>query len=126
MSKEDNKKRITNEIKQLIAERQKAFMSGNFDLSKHLARKIKKEIKKAKINYNTRNADLFTSSHSREWFQHITTIINNGKKSNLILHSVPDLAQKSMDEIVIIVNNHFASICQKYLSYKDTATYDNH
>ena len=108
---EDDKEWITNEIKQLIAERQKAYMSGNFDLSKHLAKKIKQEIKKAKINYNTRKAELFTNSSSREWFQHISRIINNGKKSNLILHSIPDLAQKSMDEIVLIVNNHFAAIC---------------
>ena len=53
---ENDKKWITSEIKHLIAERQKAYMSGNFDLAKHLAKKIKQEIKKAKINYNTYNA----------------------------------------------------------------------
>ena len=47
-----------------------------------------------------------------------------GKKSNLLLHSIPDLAQKSMDEIAIIVNNHFAAICQSYPPYNDTVTYD--
>ena len=120
-----SKEWITNEIKQLIAERQKAYMSGNFDLSKHLSKKIKQEIKNAKINYNTRKAEMFTSSSSREWYQHITRIINNGKKSNLILHSIPDLAQKSMDEVVIIVNNHFAAICQTFPPYNDdTVTHD--
>merc|ERR1711895_61975 len=83
---EDDKVWITHEIKQLIAERQKAFMSCNFDLSKHLAEKIRQEIKKAKINYNTQMAEMFTSTSSREWSQHITKIINNGKKSNLLLH----------------------------------------
>ena len=77
---EDDKVWITHEIKQLIAERQKAFMSGNFDLSKHLAKKIRQEIKKAKINHNTQMAEMFTSTSSREWYQHITRIINNGKK----------------------------------------------
>ena len=50
---------------------------------------------------------------------------NNGKKSHLLLHSIPDLAQKSMDEIVIIVNNHFATICQTYPPYNDTVTHDD-
>ena len=69
---EDDKVWITHEIKRLIAERQKAFMSGNFDLSKHLAKKIRQEIKKAKINHNTKMAEMFTSTSSREWYQHIT------------------------------------------------------
>ena len=78
---EDDKKWITNEIKQLIAERQKAYMSGNFDLSIHLAKKIRQEINKAKFNYNTHKEEMYTSSSTREWYQHITRIINNGKKS---------------------------------------------
>ena len=45
-------------------------------------------------------------------------------KNNFLLHSIPDLAQKSMDKIVIIVNNHFAAICQSYPQYNDTVTYD--
>ena len=78
---ENDKKWITSEIKHLIALRQKAHMSGNFDLAKHLAKKIKQEIKKAKINYNTHKAEMFTCSSTKEWYQHITTIINNGKKT---------------------------------------------
>ena len=78
---ENDKKWITSEIKHLIALRQKAHMSGNFDLAKHLAKKIKQEIKKAKINYNTYKAEMFTCSSTKEWYQHITTIINNGKET---------------------------------------------
>ena len=58
-------------------------------------------------------------------YQHITRIINNGRKINLLLYSIPDLAQKSMGEIVIMVNNHFAAICQTYPPYNDTVTYDD-
>ena len=120
---ENDKKWITSEIKHLIAERQKAYMSGNFDLAKHLAKKIKQEIKKAKINYNTHKAEMFTCSSTKEWYQHITTIINKCKWNNLLLQNIPDLAQKSMEEIVLTVNNHFAAICQTYPTYNDTETY---
>ena len=78
---EDDKVWITHEIKQLIAERKKAYMSGNFNLSKHLAKKIRKEIRKAKINYNIHKAEIFTSASTSEWYQHITRIINNEKKA---------------------------------------------
>ena len=49
-------------------------------------------------------------------------MINNGKKSNRLLQNIPDLVQKSMEEIVITVNNHFAAICQTYPTYNDTET----
>ena len=42
----DDKKWITSEIKHLIAERQKAHLSQNYDLRDHLTKKIKKAIKK--------------------------------------------------------------------------------
>ena len=77
---EDDKEWITPEIKQLISERQKAHKSNNIDLCKHLAKKIRQEIKKAKINYNSCKAETFTNSSTKEWYQHITKIINNGKK----------------------------------------------
>jgi len=41
----DDKEWMTPKIKSLIRERQKAFKSKNFDLSNHLSKKIKKEIK---------------------------------------------------------------------------------
>ena len=49
----NEKEWITPEIKLLISDRQKAHFSKNVDLCKHLSKKVAKEIKKAKINYNT-------------------------------------------------------------------------
>ena len=44
----DDKKWITSEIKHLIAERQKAHLSQNYDLRDHLTKKIMKAIKRPK------------------------------------------------------------------------------
>ena len=52
--------------------------------------------------------------NAKEWYQHITKITNNGKKKNLVLNNIPELAHKSAEEIVNIVNNHFGVICQTY------------
>ena len=62
----DDKKWITSEIKYLIAERQKAHLSQNYDLRDHLTKKIKKAIKKAKINDNAHEVDKFSSSTSKK------------------------------------------------------------
>ena len=117
---DDDKEWITPEIKQLISERQKAHLSNNTDLYKHLVKKVRQEIRKAKINYNTHKAETFTNSSTKEWYQHITKIINNGKRSNIVLNNIPDLIEKSMEEIVTRVNNHFAVICQTYSPYNGT------
>ena len=110
----DDKEWVTAEIKYLISKRQKAHHSKNFTARDHLARKIKQEIRKAKIKYNASKVETFSSSNVKEWYQHISKIINNGKKSNLLLNNVPELAQKPIEEIVNVVNNHFANICQTY------------
>ena len=62
---DDDKEWITPVIKQLISERQKAYLSNNTDLYKHLAEKFRQEISKAKINYNTHKAENFTNSSTR-------------------------------------------------------------
>ena len=36
------------------------------------------------------------------------------RRTNLILHNVPELSQKPMEEIVNIINDHFATICKMY------------
>ena len=59
-------------------------------------------------------AKTFLKANAKEWFQHITKIINNGKRDNIVLNNIPELSQKTPDEIVNIVNNHFATICKTY------------
>ena len=75
------------------------------------------EIKKAKINYNTRKSEAVSSSSSKEWYKHIFKIIGSGNR-NLVPHNIPDLSQKSMDETVSIIDNQFATICRTYPSYQ--------
>ena len=111
---DNDKEWITPKIKGLIAERQKAHLSKNYASRNHLAKKIKQEIKKAKINYNTAKSKALLNSNAKEWYQHISKIINNGKRTNLILHNIPELAQKPIEDIVQIINDHFATICKSY------------
>ena len=48
------------------------------------------------------------------------------KKKNLVLDNIPELAHKSAEEIVNIVNNHFGAICQTYPPVDNNfATNDN-
>ena len=64
--------------------------------------------------------------NAKEWYQHIAKITNNGKKKNLVLNNIPELAHKSAEEIVNIVNNHFGAICQTYPPVDNNfATNDN-
>ena len=74
---------ITPKIKYLIAERQRAHLSKNIEAKELLAKKVKKEIKMAKIRYNKSKSDFLLNSNSKEWYQHISKIINNGKKQTL-------------------------------------------
>ena len=111
---DNDKKWITKKIKCLIARRQKAHHSRNYGTRNLLAKKIRQEIKKAKIRYNTSKSKFLSNSNPKKWYQHISNIINNGRRTNLILHNVPELSQKPMEEIVNIINDHFATICKTY------------
>ena len=121
----NDKEWITPKIKCLIAERQKAHHSGKKVVRDQLAKKIKIEIKKAKHKYNELKAKTFTNTNAKEWYQHISKIINNGKRNNLVLNNVPELAQKPLKEIVEIVNSQFATICQTYPPLNNDSIDDN-
>ena len=68
----------------------------------------------AKHKYNELKAKTFTNTNAKEWYQHISKIINNGKRNNTVLNNLHELAQKPLTEIVEIVNSQFATICQTY------------
>ena len=123
---QNDKEWITPKIKSLIADRQKAHKSRSYSTRDQLAKKIKLEIKKAKRKYNELKAKSFANGNTKEWYKHIAKIINNGKRNNIVLNNVPELAQKSLKEIVDIVNNQFATICQTYPPLnKDSQINDN-
>ena len=62
-----------------------------------MATKIKQEIKRAKIEYNKSKANQFSSSNAKEWYRHISRIINNGKRKEIILNNIPEIADKSFN-----------------------------
>ena len=75
-----DKEWITSEIKYLIAERQKAHHNKNYDTRNHLAKKIRHEIKRAKVNYKASKAESILITSTKEWYQLISNLISNGKK----------------------------------------------
>ena len=110
----DDKEWITPEIKNLISERQKAHKSKLFDQRNHLSKKIQHAIKEAKIDYNKSKCNQFSSSNAKEWYRHISKIINNGNRNEIVLNNIPDMADKTPIEAIEIINNHFGKICQTY------------
>ena len=48
-------------------------------------------------------------------YKHISKIINNGKRNSNVLNNIPELAQKTLTEIVEIINNQFATIYTTYI-----------
>ena len=113
-----DKEWITPNIKNMIKERQKAHLAQNIDLRNHLEKKIRSEIRKAKLLFNEKKAHLFHTSNPREWYKHINKIFGN-KKYNLNLINIPEIANKTVNEQIKIVNDHFANICKKYPPLKN-------
>ena len=105
-----DKEWITPKIKKLINQRQKAYLT-DMDLYKHLAKKVRSEIRKAKLDYNEKKAHLFRALNPRDWYRHIYKIIGN-KKYNLNIINIPDLTNKTVEEQTKIVNDHFSNICK--------------
>ena len=49
-------------------------------------------------------------------YKHISKIINNGKRNSNVLNNIPELAQKTLTEIVEIVDNQFSTIYMPNIS----------
>ena len=108
-----DKEWMTPKVKELILKRQKAHLSGDYDVSKHLAKKLTKEIRRAKFNYHKTKVENILGSSPKEWYSHINKILGR-KTNNINLSNIPELANKPVEEQVKIINAHFAEICKKY------------
>ena len=104
---------FTPNFKKLTEKRQKTHTSKNFNLRNKLAKRITIEIKKAIKRYNKKKRSNILSLSSKEWYRHINNIIGS-KKNSLNLTNIPELANKTPEEQVAIVNAYFANICKKY------------
>ena len=109
---------VTPNIKKLIAQRQKAHKLNNYELRNSLAKKIRIEIRRAKVRYHKKKKESILSSNSKEWYRHINNIIGN-KKNSMNLTNIPELTDKTTEEQVSIVNAHFSNICQKYPPFEN-------
>ena len=112
-----DKEWMTVKIKDLISQRQKAHKAEKLELENVLAKKVRDEIRKAKVNYNSKKAHLFHMSNPREWYRHINKIMGN-KNKKLNFTNIPELAFETIDDQIRIVNDHFANICKKIPSSK--------
>ena len=110
-----DKEWITPKIKRLILKRQNAHRRKNYKLRDALKREIKKLIRKTKFKFHAKKRSKLLVSSSKEWYRHVSNIIGN-KKNNVNLTNIPELANKTTEEQVKIVNNHFANICRRYPS----------
>ena len=121
-----DKEWVTPKIKELINKRQKAHMEGLSELRDSLAKKIKLEIKEAKIKFNESKKEFFEKANPKEWYKHINNIINNGNFSQINLTNIPELSEKTPSEQAEIINEHFAEICREYPQFQfNTVQNDN-
>ena len=116
---------MTSKIKCLMDDRTRAHTSGNFYIRDILAKRVKSEIEKAKKKYHNKKIEGFSTDNTKELYQHINKIISNGKRSSLVLNNIPELAQKPIEDIVAIVNNHFATICKTYPANNECPSNEN-
>ena len=113
-----DKEWITTKIKKLIELRQQAHNARLFELRDLYAKRVRDEIRKAKRNFNKNKAHLFHMSNPREWYKHVNKIIGcKNAKNNFV--NIPDLAYKSIDDQIEVINKHFANICSKFPPIND-------
>ena len=106
-----DKEWVTPEIKAPIRKRQKAHMQNNLELRDSFYKKIKLEVKQAKIAFYESKKEFFRNNNPKEWYKHINNIINNGNSSQLNLTNIPELANKLPTEQIKIIKEQFNSIC---------------
>ena len=98
---------MTNKIKALIAERQKAHQLGNNERRKQLARTISHEINQAKKVYHTTQMERINKAEPRNWFNHMKRILGSEKKDSL--NSIEEIV-RNPNSCADTINNHFAAI----------------
>ena len=109
-----DKEWMTPHIKQLITQRQKAHHNGNVDLRDHLASKVQKEIRDAKVKFKTHQIGEFQNASPKDWYRHVNKIVNSGKNKIINTSNIPELSNKNYGEVSKVVNCYFAKICRKY------------
>ncbi|XP_072039464.1 uncharacterized protein [Amphiura filiformis] len=98
---------MTDRVKSLIAQRQKAFAAGDNTARVKLRNKVIRDIKKAKNNYNAKKVKKLKMSDPRGWHREVRNLANM-KKADPTIH-VSGVDTTNLAGVANAINTHLAS-----------------
>jgi hypothetical protein len=115
---EDDKPFITGRLKKLMAKRNKAHKSGNFELSKRLRNQIVAEVRSAKNNFYHNHVRPTFCKNPHFWWKNVNKII--GKKKQSITLFDPQ-TEHPMDEkqAAEYINEFVASLTEDFIEVQN-------
>ena len=114
---------ITDHIKNLIDQRQRAFAQGDTENWAKLRNQVIREIKKAKINHNTKKVRKLQKLNPGRWHKEVRNLCNM-RKADTTIH-VADVDPSNHKQIANEINDHLASFpnTQQPLDLADLPVY---
>ena len=114
---------ITDRIKNLIDQRQRAFAQGDAENWEKLRNQVIREIKKAKINHNTNKVRKLQKLDPGRWHKEVRNLCNM-RKAYTTIH-VADVDPSNHKQIANEINEHLASFpnTQQPLDLADLPAY---
>ncbi|XP_071963865.1 uncharacterized protein [Antedon mediterranea] len=103
-----NKPWLTQNIRNSISERQKAFKSNNLTHWKACRNKVKREIIKAKVKFNVDRVRHLQKTDPGKWHQQVR-VMKNTKKIDLNI-PVPEISPLDHKSIANVINDLFTNI----------------
>ena len=103
---------ITDRIKNLIDQRQRAFAQGDTENWAKLRNQVIREIKKAKINHNTKKVRKLQKLNPGRWHKEVRNLCNM-RKADTTIH-VADVDPSNHKQIANEINDHLASFPNTY------------
>ncbi|XP_072019731.1 uncharacterized protein [Amphiura filiformis] len=99
---------ITPRIKKDIAKRQAAFEAHETSKWRQLRNEVKREIEKAKVNYNANRVRKLQKTEPRKWYQQIKCMLNSSN-SDLDMH-IPGVDRANHKAMANAINSKFVSV----------------
>ena len=101
---------LTDRIKNLILERQKAYNSNNQTLWRKLRNQVQQEIKRAKVSYHANRIRNLQKTEPKKWHQQIKVVTNSSKaKLSLDIPGIDDFDIKGKANAI---NTKFAQVSE--------------
>ncbi|XP_072021201.1 uncharacterized protein [Amphiura filiformis] len=99
---------ITPRIKKLISKRQAEFEAHETSKWRQLRNEVKREIEKAKVNYNANRVRKLQKTEPRKWYQQIKCMLNSSN-SDLDMH-IPGVDRANHKAMANAINSKFVSV----------------